>query len=234
MKPVLIIQNCEFETAGSTVDYMRDRRIPFILMQSYSGDSFPDQADISAIIAMGCPESVTRLNEFDYLKKLFQFVTASVRQNVPYLGVCFGGQLLAKVLGAEVNPNPVKEIGACKVSLTAEGKNDTLFAGFDNIFDVFQWHGDTFRVPFGAKLLVEGTECKNQAFRKGNLVGIQFHLETPLEEASVWCDKYAHELVEVGKTREQLTAGYRPIAETAKNLNYRLLDNFFQSIVTNR
>lgn len=232
MKPILIVQNCEFETAGTTVEYVRERKMPFMLVHSYAGHALPDPSDISALIVMGCPESVTRLDEFDYLKRLFQFVSAGVRLDLPYLGICFGGQLLAKVLGAEVNPNPVKEIGTCSVRLTDAGKNDSLFAGFDNIFDVFQWHGDTFKVPFGAKLLVEGDDCKNQAFRKGNLVGIQFHLETPLDETSVWCAQYAHELVEVGKTREQVIDGYRAIAGQTKDRNYRLLDNFFQSVVT--
>ncbi len=232
MKPVLIVQNCEFETAGTTVDYFRERNIPFTLVASYAHQPYPELLDISAMVVTGCPESVTRIDEIDYLRRLFRYVSAGVRQNIPFLGICFGGQLIAKVLGAEVNPNPVKEIGTYKVRLTEAGKNDSLLAGFEDIFDVFQWHGDTFKVPFGAKLLVEGDDCKNQAFRKGNLVGIQFHLETPLDETSVWCAQYAHELVEVGKTREQVIDGYRAIAAQTKDRNFRLLDNFFQSVVT--
>jgi GMP synthase-like glutamine amidotransferase len=231
MKPILIVQNCPFETAGSTVDYCRERKLPHTLVHSYAGHALPDPSEISAALVMGCPESVSRLNEFEYLRNLYQFIAATVRANRPYLGVCFGGQILAKVLGAEVKPNPVKEIGATRITLTEAGKSDPLFDGFPPAFDVFQWHGDTFKIPFGAELLAESVDCKNQAFRKGNLVGLQFHLETPLDEAGVWCDQYQQELAELQRTREQVLTGYKPVVDDARALNFKLLDNFFQRIV---
>ena len=231
MKPILIVQNCEIESAGTILDYLRERQLPHSLVYSFADQELPDPTNISAAIVMGCPESVYNFRDYPHLTKLYAFVAAAARQNLSYLGICGGAQMLAKVLGAEVKPNPIKEIGTYRLSLTEGGKKDPLFAGFDNAFDVFQWHGDTFKVPFGADLLVEGTDCRNQAFRKGNLVGLQFHLEAPLEEASVWCDRNAHELVEVGRTREQVLAGYQPFADTAKRLNFRLLDNFFQEVL---
>jgi GMP synthase (glutamine-hydrolysing) len=79
-----------------------------------------------------------------------------------------------------VEANKVKEIGAMPVTLTEDGAADPLFGGFDREFPVFQWHGDTFRIPFGATWLAQSSDCKNQAFRKGNLVGVQFHLEADL------------------------------------------------------
>lgn len=231
MKPLLIVQNCEIESAGTTLDYLRERQLPHTLVYSFTDQELPDPSGISAAIVMGCPESVYNFRDYPHLTKLYAFVAAVIRQNLPYLGICGGAQMLAKVLGAEVKPNPVKEIGSCQVHLTEKGKRDFLFNGFDDKFEVFQWHGDTFKVPFGAELLVEGADCTNQAFRKGNLVGLQFHLEAKLAEATVWCDRYAHELVEVGRTHEQVLAGYRPFADTARTLNFRLLDNFFQELL---
>lgn len=232
MKPVLVIQNCDIESPGSVIDYLTDRKIPFTRIRSYLQPSFLAVSDISAAIVLGCPESVRNYREHPYLRALYEFVAVATRQNLPYLGICFGGQILAKVPGAEVNPNPVKEIGTYDVRLTEAGKKDSLFAGFDDIFTVFQWHGDTFKVPFGANLLVEGNDCRNQAFRRGNLVGLQFHLETPLEEVSIWCDRYSHELIEVDKAEDTIIAGYRRHAATTKSLNYRLLDNFFDVVAT--
>ncbi len=231
MKPILIIRNCAVETAGTILDYLRERNLDHQAIDTFSDQPLPDPADLSAVVVLGCPESVYNYRQHPHLIKLYSFVAAAARIDLPYLGICGGGQMLAKVLGAEVKPNAVKEIGAYRVTLTEAGKKDFLFAGYDDIFEVFQWHGDTFKVPFGAELLVEGIDCKNQAFRKGNLVGLQFHLEAPLEEASAWCDSYAHELVEIGSTKEAVLSGYRPIAEIARRLNYRLLDNFFQKVL---
>lgn len=231
MKPILIVRNCEIETAGTILDYLREHDLPFIQIDSFAAQLLPDPSAHSAVVVLGCPESVYNYRQFPHLTKLYSFVAAAARIDLPYLGICGGAQMLAKVLGAEVKPNDVKEIGACRLTLTEAGKKDLLFAGFDDTFDVFQWHGDTFKVPFGAELLVEGPDCKNQAFRKGNLVALQFHLEAPIEEASVWCDSYAHELVEIGRTKEAVLASYGPLADSARRLNYRLLDNFFQRVL---
>jgi GMP synthase-like glutamine amidotransferase len=183
---------------------------------------------IAAVINLGCPHSVTDYYQNDSLKRLYAYVAQVVRAGKPYLGICFGAQMLAHLLGAKVEHNRVKEIGVYRVRLTPEGQADPLFAGFEESFEVFHWHAETFRVPFGAQLLIEGDDCRNQAFRKGNLVGLQFHLEAGLEDVARWCDEYRAELDEAGKTREEILGRFEPISESMRQSNYRLLDNFFQ------
>ena len=81
-------------------------------------------------------------------------------------------------LGAEVQRNPVKEIGWYDVTPTAEGEKDPLFSCFNGTEKIFQWHGDTFDIPHGAVHLATSPECPNQAFRYGERTyGLQFHLE---------------------------------------------------------
>ncbi len=228
MKPVLVIQNTPYESPGNILPYLNDRRLPFTLLKSYEeGATFPSLDSIGAIINLGCPHSVTRYAEHEFLKRLYAFVAGAVRENVPYLGICFGGQLLAKILGARVEANPVKEIGTYTVRLTDEAKSDPLFRGMPESFPVFHWHGDTFRIPFDASHLVIGEDCRNQAFRKGNFVALQFHLEALADEIPDWCHSYADELSEFGKTEADIVEGYRSVALESGKLGYKLLDNFF-------
>jgi hypothetical protein len=76
------------------------------------------------------------------------------------------------------------------VNLTEDGRKDGLFLGFDEIFPVFQWHGDTFEIPEGAIKLAESKLCSNQAFRSKNAYGIQFHLEVTPKMLEEWIEIY--------------------------------------------
>jgi GMP synthase-like glutamine amidotransferase len=153
-------------------------------------------------------------------------MAAAVRKDLPLLGICLGGQMLAKVLGAQVRKNNVREIGIYKARLTEEGKADRLFAGFQDEFDVFHWHNDTFKISHGATFLAEGKDCRNQAFRKGNAVGLQFHVEPLPEEIPLWCDEYRDELVAENKTKDEIVGAFRNSAEKLKHMSFRLMQNF--------
>ncbi|MBD3403728.1 type 1 glutamine amidotransferase [candidate division GN15 bacterium] len=230
VKPVVIIQNCEVESPGTIADYLRERKRPFHVVRSFAGERLPDTDEFSALIVLGTPLSVTEYRKHDYLVDLFSLMTRAMRKDKPILGLCFGAQLLAHALGAKVQPNKVKEIGVMPVSLTDDGAADPLFEGFEKNFDVFQWHGDTFRIPFDASWLTTSQDCKYQGFRKGNLAGLQFHLEAGADEVPLWCDAYAGELEEEGLQKDDIVAAAGANAENARALTYRLLDNYFRLI----
>ena len=227
MKPVYIIQNWASEGPGHIRDYLDHTGHTSRVIRSYNGEALPDPAEAEALIVMGCPISVTEYLDHDHLKRLFACMAAAMRDDTPLLGICFGGQMLAKILGARVEKNPVKEIGIYPAQLTDAGSNDPLLAGFEKEFNVFHWHGDTFRVPSGVDLLVKGETCTNQAFRKGRAVALQFHVETTAADVPVWCDEYAAELSEIGKTKDQMIAQFAEHADDLAKLTPKLLGNFF-------
>lgn len=230
MKSVAIIQNCEIESAGTIRDYLRIKKYPYTEIHSYRGEKLPSQDEFGTLISLGAPLSVTKLKEHKFLSDLFEFKTKTVELGKPILGICAGAQMLAMVLGANVNRNKVKEIGICDVKLTDDGKNDEIFDGFDSILPVFQWHGETFGIPDGARHLAKSDNCPNQAFRKGNLVGLQFHLEANPPEVPLWCDAYADELAGEGLSKEQVVSDTNNNAEALRSLSFKLLDNFFSLI----
>lgn len=234
MKSVLIAQNCQAEPAGTIIDYLSERQIPYQEVHSYRREPLPDPTDYSAVICLGCPLSVTEHQKHDYLRDLYQLVSRVVRADVPYLGICFGGQLLAKVLGAKVEPNKVKEIGLYTLKLTEAGSRDPLFSLLGNSFPAVQWHGDTFAIPFGCERLVEGTDCLNQAFKQGRQVALQFHLEATEPLLQSWCEAYPKELAEVEKTIGELLMSIRTSADTLRRMNFTFLDGFFSLVKDNQ
>lgn len=226
MKPILILQNCKDELSGTILDYFRRKEIPHSIVQTYTNDPMPDPETVGPVVSLGCPLSVISYHEHAHLKELYAFIANLTRRHHPCLGICFSAQMLAKILGASVRANDLKEVGCYTVRLTAEGEADPIFEGFEKEFPVLHWHGDTFAIPFGTTRLVEGDDCRNQAFRKGNLVAVQFHLEATPAELEAWCDVYPQDLADVGKTKHEVVEQYRSIAERVRTQNNLLLDNF--------
>jgi len=104
----------------------------------------------------------------------------------PLLGVCLGGQLIAKALHAHVRRMSSPEIGWPLVELTAEAGSDPLFGGLPERFPTFQWHLYSFELPEGAVALARNERCL-QAFRAGARAwGIQFHAEVTCESVLHW------------------------------------------------
>jgi GMP synthase-like glutamine amidotransferase len=116
------------------------------------------------------------------------------------------------------------------VELTTEGKTDPVFSGFPDRFPVVQWHGDTFSIPPGARHLAFSADCRNQAFSKDSVSGIQFHIETGLKQLEQWTKLYQHELPAVHKTRDEILRDFIPLEQTIATLGKQLLRNFLKQV----
>jgi GMP synthase-like glutamine amidotransferase len=111
-------------------------------------------------------------------------------RRVPMLGICLGGQLMAKAVSAPVTRAEVPEIGFHEVRLTPEAAGDPLFAGLPERVMALQWHYYRFDVPSGAVTLAANEVCP-QAYRLGELAwGLQFHAETTRGDWLHWIDEW--------------------------------------------
>ena len=141
--------------------------------------------------------------------------------DVPVLGLCFGGQMLARVLGGEVYRSEEAEIGWLPVrtkdpSLVPEGP-------------WFQWHFDTFTVPPSADVVAD-TPVGPQAFVAGRSLGLQFHPEVTTEIMDEWVTAYRHELDTDGIDPDALLDETRRLAAEARRMSWQLLEGFWNDV----
>ncbi|HEX7734037.1 MAG TPA: type 1 glutamine amidotransferase [Ktedonobacteraceae bacterium] len=147
----------------------------------------PDPALYQAIIVLGGPQHLYADSHLSYMVRQQELLRQAVAQDIPTLGICLGGQLLASALGAEVRRHERSEVGFYRIPLTEAGRQDPLFAGLPGHQFAFHWHGDVFELPGGAIHLASNENAPNQAFRYGpRAYGLQFHIEMNEEIASIW------------------------------------------------
>jgi len=224
---VLVIQNCQTEDIGLYQNYLHDKNIDYTVVHAYDDRELPSIEFFDAFIVGGTPISVYEAHNHDFLGRELAYICEIAKLEIPCLGICGGGQMLARVLGAQVRKNPVMEIGGYHVRLTQAGKKSRFFEGMPDQFPVFHWHSDIFDVPKGAELLAEGVDCRNQAFGYKRALALQFHLEVSPSIASRWADSYGNELKGMNKTKTRVVEECRMDEKQMKKLAYSLLDNFF-------
>jgi len=189
---VLAFRHVPHEGLGRIAPELARRGISLDYADLYQpGAAVPDPSRYDGLIFMGGPMSVN--DGLPYLEQEARWIAQAVEARRPVLGVCLGAQLIAKALGARVYPSPVKEIGWFEIDWTGEAAADPLFAGAGPRETVFQWHGETFDLPPGARWLASSSACPHQAFcASSSAYALQFHLEVTPEMIADWCAQDAN------------------------------------------
>ena len=135
--------------------------------------------NVDGVIVSGSPRDAWADDPVN--ERLCELVVHCRDHTVPFLGVCYGHQILGRALGGTVARHPAGlELGNTPVELTAAGLASPLFAGFPARFEVLSSHADAvLSLPANAALLVRGAVTEIQGFQCGpSLYGLQFHPET--------------------------------------------------------
>jgi GMP synthase-like glutamine amidotransferase len=186
MKRVLAILNIEDDPTGYVGEVLAEHDIVCDVINA-TVEAVPDPTLYDAMIVFGGPQSATEDDKYPYLVQEKVALRTAVEQEIPVLGICLGGQLLANALGGEVKKHTLIEIGFSEVLCTAEGARDPLYAGLDGRQMVYQWHEDTFAIPEGAVRLATSDKTANQAFRYGSMAyGLQYHIELTPAMLETW------------------------------------------------
>ena len=139
---------------------------------------FPDFTDYDVVVPLGARWAVYDERLADaWVGREIDLLRRALDTGVGVLGVCFGGQLLARALGGEVSRSPHPEIGWYEV----HSSNTALVP--DGPW--FQWHFDRITLPPGA-VEIAGNPHATQAFVQGRAMALQFHPEVDYELVEEW------------------------------------------------
>lgn len=222
----LIYKNSPTEGPGRLADLLDRRGVPYTVAERSRGQPL-DPRGFSAVVLLGGPQSA---NDRDAAtRQVLGALRRVVRARTHFLGICLGGQLLARALGASITRNPVPEYGVGRVRLTPAARHDPVFRGLPADLPVFQWHGETFGIPRRGVLLAEGSACKNQAFRFGRAWGLQFHNETTPEMVERWARLGARELRRASVEPRRMVSAYGPRARAIGKAGERMVENFLRT-----
>jgi GMP synthase-like glutamine amidotransferase len=209
MKPVLIFRHITCEGPGYFAEVLNHYNIPFELIRIDKDETPPTRIDdTSALVFMGGPMSVN--DDLPWIRQELELIRQAVEVNLPVLGHCLGGQLIAKALGGNISANPVKEIGWLPVQKIHNALSDAWLQDINDEATLFHWHGETFSIPQGATAILKSQHCAHQGFVIGNTLALQCHVEMTAPMVSEWATLYEDELTNTSETiqsREDMISG---------------------------
>jgi len=228
---VLVLQHEAGGGPGYLGEALERRGAALEIIRIDAGDVIPDPTGYDLLLIMGGVMNVYQEADYPWLADEVRAIQTAVAAKTPMLGVCLGGQLLARALGAQVHLGGVAEIGLTPIALTDAGRTDPLFAGLEDGFEVAEWHYDAFAIPPGAVALAASATCAHQAFRFGDCAyGVQFHPEVTPGMLAEWIREGRGTEPHVNWESFQRQAETK--AEALRAQAERLIDNLLRSINT--
>jgi GMP synthase-like glutamine amidotransferase len=184
---ILVRQHGESGPPALLGEWLEARNIPYHVSDSRNGDT-PDPRDYEAVASLGSRFSPAD-QDVEQVQKEIALIQQAVAADVPVLGLCYGGQVLAHVLGGEIQEAPVPEHGWHVLDTDAP---DAVPAG-----PWLLWHYMRFTLPPGATEVAR-TANATQAFRHGRHLGLQFHPESTVDIVAGWARKDAERILALG------------------------------------
>ena len=129
--------------------------------------------NIAGIILSGGPLNVYENDKFKFDKKILKL-------GVPILGICFGHQILSKLLGGKVKKSKHREFGLATINKVSNSILTKNFFNKNNTSDVWMSHADQVsKMPKNFKIIASTKNSKLTIIEniKDNFYGVQFHPE---------------------------------------------------------
>jgi GMP synthase-like glutamine amidotransferase len=229
---VLLIQHDHICTPGYVGERLTDRGLDLILHQVVREDrflspdveiEFPDPTDFDAIVPMGAPWSVYDHQAIGtWVPAELKMLRAAHDHQVPVLGICFGGQMLAAAHGGSVSRSAAPEIGWVEVDSDDES---LVLSGL-----WFQWHYDQWQLPNAAQEVARNPSS-SQAFVLGRNLAVQFHPEMTSEILASWiATGGAEEITRFGIKLDDLVRQTADQDAANRERAHRLVDQFLDRV----
>ena len=191
---VLVIQNDPSDPVQLVGEWLAGQGLNLDVVMACDGDAVPTSVPphVDAVIALGGVMNANDDIAAPWLVAERSLLADAVRRDVPTLGICLGGQLLAVAIGGTVLPRQQSEIGVVEVERTPAGRVDAVTAALpaDTVLAT-HWHNDHITdLPSDATLLLTNETAPVQAFRVGaSGYGLQMHPEVTAEVFATWAEE---------------------------------------------
>lgn len=216
MKPVLILQHLGGDGPAYLGHWLAEQGAAVDVRNAEAGDPYPDTlVDHGALAILGGEMSAN--DPLPSLRRAEVLFLEALRDGIPTLGHCLGGQLMARALGARVGPSPAPEVGFNELRLQAGPAGEAWFGELGPA-QVFQWHYEAFDLPPGALALATSAACPHQAFSMGPHLGMQFHIEIDDEKLARWAQEQGARFLDALALHATVQDGPTMLAEAARHM----------------
>ncbi|MCF8495122.1 MAG: glutamine amidotransferase [Alphaproteobacteria bacterium] len=131
------------------------------------------------LLVLGAPIGIYQADLFPFIHQELSIIQKRIEAQRPFIGICFGAQLLARALEADVYKGAHGfEIGWNPLSLHPEARDHPVRHFCGTKTNMFHWHQDTYTLPKAATLLASSERYPHQVFEYGpRAIGLQCHAE---------------------------------------------------------
>ena len=128
---------------------------------------------VKGIVLSGGPLNVYQINKYSFDKKILE-------KRIPFLGICFGHQILSKLNGGRVKQSKLREFGHANIFKKKESILVKNFFNKKNINKVWMSHADQVsKLPKNFNVIASSQYSKFAIIENKlkNYYGVQFHPE---------------------------------------------------------
>ena len=176
-QPRIALLNAAHAAVDTRENFRRELDADVDVFHNPSGE-LPADFRYDAFVVTGSSASVYWDRE--WIGRLKTWVGEAVEAGLPGLGVCYGHQLLADVLGGRVEDMGEYELGYRTVEHDGESR---LLEGISESMTVFTTHSDRVAEPPPGATVFAQNDYGIHGFRKDRVFGVQFHPEYDMATA---------------------------------------------------
>ena len=165
---VNVLQHTPNEGPGSIKTWADQHHHEFYVYHPETFGKLPTVKETDLLIILGGPMRPN--DDLAWIKQERQLIKAMLDAHKPMLGACFGGQQIAKTIGAKILDAPHKEVGWAPVYL-----KDSTIPDLSEKLTALHWHEQMFEIPEGAKLLFSSDLVENQGFLPVSYTHLRAH-----------------------------------------------------------
>jgi GMP synthase (glutamine-hydrolysing) len=180
------------------------------VIHPHLGEPIPDTTDgYAGLLVLGGTPGPYDDAVAGWLSAVRRLIAVALAEELPLLGICLGGELLAVAAGGKVDRiDGPPEIGVHRLYPTDAARTDPLFSGMPAAAPAVEWHWEEIvDLPPGSLALCGSQRFPNQAFRVGATAwGTQFHPEVLTDGAAAWARSSESDLHAVGLTVDGVRA----------------------------